>query len=71
MTSTLCEQAIDQLGGWVDELPAGTRLMITTSEPCGCDNTPLSRHQSACHLCNGAGVLIDAKTFRGEPREAV
>lgn len=70
--SDLSDEIIERLTDCRDKLRAGERIMVTTLEQCGCAtgvvHDSLSRHQAACHLCNGTGWIRGARTLLGEKK---
>lgn len=43
--------------------PAGTRVLITLTETCGC------RKQGKCNVCAGRGYVMDAANISGKSDE--
>ena len=65
--SDLMEQLVEQVRDIVEDLEPGARVIIHTTEPCGCQHyggEKVSKFQTtSCHICNDKGFIFDAQTF--------
>ncbi len=61
------ERVTDALQELGEELEHGERIMVSTIEKCGCDpaDPDTIGLGTKCHICNGSGYVVSAKTWIG------